>query len=82
MQAADTAEQIGEAFEIAGFLQLPAVHDRREPHHLGIGLAMPRDQGGEPLDHVLVKRGPGVDAVGAHLVKQVIGEVVERIDRR
>ena len=57
MQAADAAEQIGKALQIAGFFQLPAVHHRRKAHHLGAGFAMPRDQGGEPLDHVLVKRG-------------------------
>ncbi len=81
MQAADAAEQIGETFQVAGFLELPAVHHRREPHHLGIGFAMPRDQGGEPLDHVLVKRGAGVNAVGAHLVEQLIRKMVQRINR-
>ena len=81
MQAADAAEQVGKALEIAGFLQLPAVHDRRKAHHFGAGFAMPRDQGGEPLDHILVERGPGVDAIGAHLVEQRVGEVVQRIGR-
>ena len=81
VQAADAAEQIGEALEIAGFLQLAAVHHRREAHHLGVGLAMPRDQGGEPLDHVLIERGAGVNAVGAHLVEQDIGEMIQRIGR-
>ena len=81
MQAADAAEQIGEALQIAGFLELAAVHDRRKAHDFGVGFAMARDQRGEPLDHVLVERGPGVDAVGAHLVEQDLGEMIQRIGR-
>ena len=81
VQAADAAEQIGKTLQIAGFLELAAVHDRREAHHFGAGLAMPRDQRGKPFDHVLVKRGPCVDAVGAHLVEQGVGEMIQRIGR-
>ena len=81
VQAADTAEQVGKTLQIAGFLQLSAAHDRRKAHHLGAGLAMPGDQGGEALDHVLIERGSGVDAIHAHPVEQGIGEVIERIGR-
>ena len=50
VQAADAAEQIGKALQIAGFLELAAAHHRRKAHHFGAGLAVPRDQRGEPLD--------------------------------
>ena len=40
-----------------------------------------RDQRGEPFDHVLVECGPCVDAIGAHLVKQRVGEMIQRIGR-
>jgi hypothetical protein len=42
---------------------------------------VPRNQGCEPLDHVLVKRGAGINAIGTHLVEQGLGEMVQRIDR-
>ena len=81
MQAADAAKQVGKTLQIAGFLQLSAVHHRRKAHHFGAGLAMACDQGGEPFNHVLVERGSGINAVGAHLVEQGAGEVIQRVDR-
>ena len=81
MQAADAAEQIGEALQIAGFLKLSTVHDRRKAHDFRAGFAMTADQGREPLDHILVERGACVDAIGAHLVKQRVGKMIQRIGR-
>ena len=39
--------RVRKALEIAGLLQLPAAHDRREAQDLGAGLAVARDQRGE-----------------------------------
>ena len=42
---------------------------------------MPGDQRGEALDDMFIELSPGVNAVGTHLVKQLVGQVVERIGR-
>src|SRR3954449_4640661 len=40
---------------------------------------MARNECGEPLDDALIKRGAGVDAVRAHRMKELVGEMIERI---
>src|SRR6202012_104762 len=79
MQAADAAEQVREALQITGFLELGAVHDWREAHHFGPCLAMPCDQRGETLHNIFIERGARIDAVIAHPVKQDIDEMIERM---
>ena len=46
-EAADRAQQVREALQIAVALELGAAHHRREAHHLGAGRAMARDQRGQ-----------------------------------
>ena len=55
------------------------VHDRRKAHYFRAVLAIPGDQRSKPFDHILIKSGSGIDTIGAHLVKQLVGQVVERI---
>ena len=40
---------------------------------------MPGDQRRKPFDDIFIKGCPGVDAVGSHLVKQLVGQMIERI---
>jgi hypothetical protein len=39
------------------------------------------DQGGEPINHVLVERGSGINAVGSHFVEKRTGEVIQWVHR-
>ncbi len=62
VQAADAAEQVREALQIARPLELPAVHDGRKAHHLGVRFAIPRDQRRKPLHDIFIERGAAIDA--------------------
>jgi hypothetical protein len=64
-KAADAAEQMGKAAEVPGLLHVAAAHHRREPQHLGAGLAVPRDQGRQPVDDRLEERGAAMNAGAA-----------------
>ncbi len=77
MQAAHTAEEMRKALEIARLLQLLAAHDRRKSQDLGARLAMAGDQPGEALDHLLVERRAGIDAVGAHRPEQGLRDRID-----
>ena len=74
MQRAGAADEIREALQIAVALEVAAAHDGREAEHFGAGLAMAGDQRAEALDHVFVKCGTGVDAVGAHRAEQRLAQ--------
>jgi hypothetical protein len=79
VQAADAAEQVGKAFEIAGFLQLAAVHDRRKAHHLGARFAIARDQIKQPIHNLLVGAAAAVEAVDTGGQQQFGGQQAHRI---
>ena len=79
LQAAYAAEQMRKAFEVARLFQHPAAHHGREAQHLGIWLAMARDQVGEAPDDPLIQGGARIDAIGAHRLEQRRGQFVERI---
>ena len=81
VQAADAAEQVGKALQIARLLQLVAAHDRGKPQHFRGGLAVARDKSRQALDHLFVERSTSVDAVDAHRPEQRRGERFERIAR-
>ncbi len=81
MQGAHATQQIGEAFEVAGFLQLPAAHHRREAHDFRFRVPLPRNVGLEALDDLRVERSARVDAIDAHGSKQPFGDMSQRIGR-
>jgi hypothetical protein len=67
------------ALEVARLLQLPAAHHWREAQHLGVRLAMPRDQAGEAVHDPVEQRSARIDAVDAHRLEQGFGDGVERV---
>ncbi len=80
MQSAYTTQQIGEALEVAGFLQLLAAHHRREAHDFRFGIPLPRNVALEALDDMRVQRGARIHAVDAHGPKQSFRDVGQRIE--
>jgi len=80
VQATDAAKQVRKALQIARALELPAVHDGREAHHLGVRFAIPRDQRRKPLHDVFIKRGAAIDPWRAHPVEQHIGDLAKNTD--
>src|SRR5580704_3463407 len=78
VQRADAAEEIGEALEIAGLLEMAAAHYRRESEDLRPLLPLTGDKGLELLYHILVEGGARIDAFGFHAAKQFGSELVLR----
>src|SRR5262249_49479659 len=68
-QAADAAEQVREALEIAGCLQLAAAHHRWKAEYLRISWPMAGDQRRQGVDHAFVETCPGAHAISAHGAK-------------
>ena len=79
MQSAYAAQQIGEALEVAGFLQLFAAHHRREAHDFRFRVALPRDVRFETLDDLRIQRGARIHPVDTHGSKQARGDCSQRI---
>jgi hypothetical protein len=52
-----SASATAESTTVPGLLHVAAAHHRREPEHLGAGLAAPRDQRRQPLDDRFEERG-------------------------
>ncbi len=69
-KAADCAQQVREALQVAVPLQLGAAHHRRKAQHLGAGRPIGRDQRRQRFDHALVETGAGVNSVHAGLQKE------------
>jgi hypothetical protein len=78
-EAAHGAEQVGEAAEVAGLLDMGAAHHRREPQDLDVRIAMARDQDVEAVDHALEHGGAREDAVDPGRMEQRLGRQLERI---
>jgi hypothetical protein len=78
-KAADAAEQVGKAAEVPGLLHVAAGHHRREPQHLGAGLAAPRDQRRQPLDDRFEERGAAMNAGAAGRREQRPAEHIQPV---
>jgi hypothetical protein len=79
LQAADAAEEMREAVEIAGLLDVAAAHHRRKSQHLGVGLAVLRDQRRQRLDDGFEQPRAGMDTMAAGRLKQRAAERVEPV---
>jgi hypothetical protein len=70
MQAADGAEQMRKAVQIARLLDMGAIGHRRKAQHFRAGRAQPRDQTGQPLHRQLEQLRSGAHAVDAARLEQ------------
>src|SRR5579863_8837484 len=80
-QAAHAAEKMRKAFEVAGFLQLPAAHHRREAQDFRIRLAIARDQRTKSVDDLLEHGRARVNAVDAARQQQRLRDRIQRMSR-
>jgi hypothetical protein len=79
LQAADAAEQMRKAVEIACLLDVAAGHHRRKPQHLSVGFAAPRDQRRQRAYDGLEQRRAAMDTIAAGWFKQRAAERLEPI---